>query len=202
MNSRIIIILCINIFSFLITQYGYCSDYNENNKKAITSGFKLVESFYSCLTFESNQDKCDKLFNSYPNSKNYDTKSIWNYIRNNKNIFVLPRENHKDAEFFKRSRKTVSFYNIRNLDNMFDDFGLLYITVSSNLSGDKFYSGIYKEIAFPVIKDELSNEYRIQLGNIKVNGIIIDFNNEFKRDFDIIEYLGFKPELKSKTIQK
>lgn len=174
----------------LISHHGYCSDPNDDNRK-VKAGYILVENFYSCLTSDLQQVFCGKLFTNTPNEPKKELDLIWSFSNKNKQLFLRHSENIKDKDFYKRARKTVSYYNPRNLDRISD--GYLYITVVHTLP-DRFYSGIHKEIAFPIIKDETTGEYRIEFRNIKINGIIIDVDNEFVRDFNIIEALGFTSE--------
>jgi hypothetical protein len=194
-NLIIQVLLCL----MLTSKVGICAD-PDDGTKAIKAGYMLVENFYSCLTSTLKRDSCGKIFTNSPYLPKNEIDLIWEYANKNKQLFVPNSDTIKDKDFFKRSRRTISYFNPRNIERISD--GYLYITVVHTLMG-RFYSGIYKEIAFPIVKDEISGEYRIEFRNIKINGIIIDFDNEFERDFDIIENLGFKSEpIKLKTNQK
>jgi len=143
------------------------------------------------LASDIKQDFCGKIFLHYPYMSKNENDLIWKYLNKNKQLFVYKSNTVKDKEFFKWSRKSISYFNPTNLDKLSD--GYLYVTVVHTFP-DKFYAGIYKEIAFPIVRDEASGEFRIVFYNIKINGILIDYKNEFVRDFDIIENLGFKSE--------
>ena len=174
----------------LASKIGICSDSGDGTT-AIKAGYKLVENFYSCLTSDLKQDFCGKIFTSHPYLPKNEVDLIWKFSSKNKQLFIRNSGTIKDKDFFKLSKKTISYFNPRNLDKIGE--GYLYITVVHTLP-DRFYSGIYKEIAFPIVKDESSGGYRIEFRSIKINGIIVDIDNEFVRDFDIIENLGFKFE--------
>lgn len=186
--SKIFFVICFS-YLMLMTKYGICAEYDDSTK-VIRLGYKLVENFYSCLTSDSKQDFCSKIFTTTSYLPKNEVDMIWKYSKKNKQLFVWKTNAINEADTFKWARKTISYYNPRNLDRICD--GYLYISLVHTLS-DRFYSGIYKEIAFPIVKDETSGEYKIEFRNIKINGIIIDFENEFVRDFDIIENLGFNP---------
>lgn len=181
--------ISIFIFILLISKLAYSSNYIED-KKAVVSGYKLVENFYSCLISDKMQETCNNIFDIAPYQHEKEIKPVWDYLRKNKKLFISDSNLRKDVDFFRWARKTVSYFNPRELDKITD--GQLYITVVHTLPG-RNNSGIYKEIAFPIGKDEKTGEYRIVFGNIKVNGILINYENDLIRDFDIIEALGFKP---------
>lgn len=197
-NSRKLISTIFFLCLIFTSKFGVCSDC-DNGTKAIKAGYILVDNFYTCLTTDLKQDFCSKIFINAPYLPKNQIDLIWNYAKNNKQLFIIKSDTTKDKDFFKKTRKTISYFNPRNLDRISD--GYLYITIVHTLP-DRFYSGIYKEIAFPIVKDEPSGEYKIEFRNIKINGIIIDIDNEFVRDFDIVQNLGFKPEhIKIKTDQ-
>jgi len=187
-NYRIFLLTICFFILVVFPKNGICSG-SDDGIKAIKAGYKLVENFYSCLTLGTSQGFCDKVFLDDPYLSKNEVVSIWKYLSENKKLFVYKSNVIKEKDFFKWSRKTVSYFNPKNLDKISD--GYLYITVVHTLP-NQFYSGIYKEIAFPIVKDDTCGEYRIEFRNIKINGIIIDFDNEFTRDFDIVENLGFK----------
>lgn len=180
--------VCVLCF-ILISKVGICSDYN-NDGKIVKEGYNLVETLYSCITSDILPDSCNDIFYIAPYRPKNEIKSIFAYLHKNKELFITNSDTIKDTDFFKWSRKTVSYYNPKNLDKISD--GNLYITVVHTLSNHS-NSGIYKEIAFPIVKEENTGDYKIQFFNIKVNGILIDYENDFIRDFDIVEALGFKP---------
>lgn len=184
-ESISILVLCLILCNPI---NGFCSEFKDNITD-IKAGSKLIENFYTCITSGIVSETCSNIFFLAPYRPQDESKTMWKYLLKNKKLFIPQNSNAGENDFFKRSRKTISYFNPPSLDNVTD--GQLYITIVHTLSNN-IYSGIYKEIAFPIIKDDKSGDYKIQFFNIKVNGIIINYDNNFVRDFDIIEALGFK----------
>jgi hypothetical protein len=177
------------ILSFiLISEAGICSEKNDT-KNAIEKGYVLVETFYSCLSSNKLTNKCKNIFDLLPHGPKDQPIKMWEYLRRNKELFFVPTHTIKDENFFNWSKKSVTFFNPKNLEDL--NSGLLYITLVSTLP-KRSYPGIYKEISFPIVKDMETTEYKIDFFCIKINGIIIDNGDYFIRDFDILEALGFK----------
>lgn len=185
-NSKSMIIFII-IFVLSVPINGICAS-ADSNKSAVKEGYKLVEKFYDCVVSGVVTDTCNNIFYIATYRDANEISSLWSYIKNNKKLFMPKNLKINERDFFKISRKAVSFYNPRNVDDIFS--GQLYISIVHTLS-DEAYSGIHKEISFPIIKDENNGDYKIQFFNIKINGIIIDYDGNFVRNFDLIKLLGF-----------
>lgn len=186
-NLSKLLIAILNINLILAVTSLYSAD-NSSGNEAVNKGYQLVEKFYSCLINDRNEAYCNNIFVTAPYFPKNDLSKTWDYAIKNKQLFLMHGKYHKDKDFFKRSRKAVTYYNPRNLANVSE--GYLYITIVHSIH-DRINSGIYKEIAFPIVKDNRTGEYKIDFRGIKVNGILVDKDNEFVRDFNIIEKLGF-----------
>jgi hypothetical protein len=188
-NLSKLLIAILNINLIMAVTSLYSAD-NSCGNEAVNKGLLLVDQFYSCLINGRNVTSCNNIFLTAPYFPKNDLSKTWDYVIKNKKLFLMNDRYHKDKDFFKRSRKAVTYFNPRNLDNVSE--GYLYITIVHSIH-DRINSGIYKEIAFPIVKDNRTGEYRIDFRGIKVNGILVDKDNEFVRDFNIIEQLGFTP---------
>jgi hypothetical protein len=177
------------VFLFLFVQPSAGSDKTED-QKAVVAGYSLVEKFYTCVISENLSSACNDILDIKPYN-DAEGKPIWSYIRSNREIFITRSNLIKETNFFKWSRKSVTYFNPHDLNKITD--GQLYITIVHTLPG-RNDSGVYKEIAFPIAKEEKTGVYKIAFGNIKINGILLNYESDLVRNFNILKTLGFKDE--------
>ena len=184
--SKSIIVIMFFFFMVLAPKRGLGVGDLED-RDAVIAGYGLVETFYACLVSKELHDVCGDILDIEP-YKDSEMNSVWKYIKIYQGLFVSQYSKIKDEEFFKWARKSITYFNPRDIGNITD--GQLYVSVVHSLPGYND-SGIYKEISFPIVKIK-NGKYKVVFGNIKVNGILLNYENELVRDFDIVEMLGFE----------
>jgi hypothetical protein len=179
----------------------------------IKEGLRLVETFYEYLFSDTSLKDCPDIFvtdeiyllgKQIPFMQRVETYHIWQYLRKNIPLFVLPSEEfHPPDQFFQTAAKGYSLQLTQSsIDSGLDSVVFLRIILSmSTRLENNHVSGIDKSIAFPISFCNNKQEYRIYYPMISVNGIYLDwstafhrimaYDRNFERDFDLFEHLGF-----------
>jgi len=116
-----------------------------------------------------------------------DVGVIWEFLRNNRNIFLF--EGINPNEIINKAQISYVFSGFTNPETLFD--GRFSVQISLPLAkGGK--CGVYKQINFPMLKVQRneSTVYVIDVALMRVNGALLDFSSEFDRTKDLWSMLG------------
>jgi hypothetical protein len=162
----------------------------------------LINLFYEYLLAEIPPMQCPEIFyepetfvaaipekfKAQQNSKLSDTAIIWEYLRQNKQLFLFSYIT--PAETTQRTRLNYLFSAFPKGSIFFE--GRLSVVLIAPLSKNG-KEGIIKEIAFPLERNDISfqNRYLLNLISLKVNGILLDPAALHDRTGDLYQQLGF-----------
>jgi len=156
------------------------ASFGQLNEKgySISNCLNLVEGFYAALSVAST--------NSAPEIFDADTLGYrkmsserekferWQYACTNSGLFVSRSAVEKmltPLQFYQRAGKRLSVSLSQN--------DIVEVVV---WGVDSVKEGVIKEVAFPIVMDERTGEFRIHFLNIRSNGVYIDPFGDFIRD--------------------
>lgn len=186
---------CIALFLGALLYVGR-DDSKTKNQIDPTQGMNLIRRFYAELLSENSLEECADLFDVSPEKRDTDRElkkltEKWKYLRKNKRLFFTEQFSkskfHSEKDFVDKARKGYWYFNPPKEESITG--GWLFITLSSTLSKEQ--DGVWKDIAFPIVRDEETNVIKLGFYGIRINGVLLDPEGTTKRNYNLFDRLGF-----------
>ncbi|HNR94701.1 MAG TPA: hypothetical protein PKM67_09125 [Kiritimatiellia bacterium] len=157
----------------------------------------IVQKFYEILFSTTPPPDCPDIFEDSfgaQESRREEVEKMWSYIRENQNLFItdayIDSKYFTVHDYFEKAKKGIWYFNLPRGDLAHG--GLLYVTVSSLLPIES--GGVWKDVAIPVQKSGKTGDVGIGFFGIRVNGLLLEYDGQYNREYNLIEALGFRPQ--------